>query len=222
MLEKKSPEANLERKKTTALLLGLVLALSGVYIALEWSKSDLEVFTVIETVDPGFIEIEIPITKEPEPTPPPPPAIVEQIIEIINQVPDDVDTQDIVIAGGEELGNEIIFQKPVDIDEEPPIVDFLPNEDMPKFIGNLNEFLSKNIRYPSIPAENGIQGRVVCQFVVNRDGQITDIKVLRSIDPLLDKEAVRVIQSMPAWKPGVQQGKPVSVRYTLPINFRLQ
>jgi protein TonB len=84
------------------------------------------------------------------------------------------------------------------------------------------KFLSENIKYPVIAQENGIQGRVICNFVVERDGSITDVQVVRGVDPSLDKEAVRVIQSMPKWKPGMQRGKPVRVRFTLPVVFRLQ
>ena len=96
---------------------------------------------------------------------------------------------------------------------------------MPEFPGGqsaLMKYLSENIRYPVIAQENGIEGRVICSFVVERDGSITDVQVVRGVDPSLDKEAVRVIQSMPKWKPGKQRGKPVRVRFTLPIVFRLQ
>ncbi len=96
---------------------------------------------------------------------------------------------------------------------------------MPQFPGGeqaLFKFLNENIKYPVIAQENGIQGRVICQFVVNTDGSIVDIQVVRGVDPSLDKEAVRVIQSMPKWIPGKQRGKPVRVRFTLPINFKLQ
>ena len=98
-------------------------------------------------------------------------------------------------------------------------------EQAPQFPGGQAELMSwlgKNIRYPVIAQENGIQGRVICQFVVGSDGSVRDIKVMRGVDPSLDKEAVRVIQSMPKWIPGRQNGKAVSVRYTLPVIFRLQ
>ncbi len=99
-------------------------------------------------------------------------------------------------------------------------------EDMAEFPGGqqaLIKYLSENVKYPAIAQENGIQGRVICQFVVNKDGAIIDIEVVRSGgDPSLDKEAVRVIKSMPKWKPGQQRGKPVRVRYTVPINFSLK
>ena len=98
-------------------------------------------------------------------------------------------------------------------------------EQAPQFPGGEAELMSwlvKNIRYPVIAQENGIQGRVICQFVVGSDGSVRDIKVVRSLDPSCDKEAVRVIQSMPKWIPGRQNGKAVSVRYTLPVIFKLQ
>ena len=83
-------------------------------------------------------------------------------------------------------------------------------------------FLNHNVKYPSIAEENGIQGRVVCKFVVERDGSITEVTVARSVDPVLDKEAVRVLKSMPKWIPGMQDGKPVRVQYTVPVTFKLQ
>ncbi len=98
-------------------------------------------------------------------------------------------------------------------------------EQAPQFPGGpaeLMAWLGKNIRYPVIAQENGIQGRVICQFVVGSDGSVRDVKVMRGVDPSLDKEAIRVIQSMPKWIPGRQNGKAVSVRYTLPVTFKLQ
>lgn len=99
-------------------------------------------------------------------------------------------------------------------------------ETMPEFPGGqqaLFKYLSENVKYPVIAQKNGIQGRVICQFVVNKDGSIVEVEVVRSGgDPSLDKEAVRVIKSMPKWKPGQQRGKPLRVKYTVPINFKLQ
>jgi protein TonB len=95
---------------------------------------------------------------------------------------------------------------------------------MPEFPGGvdaMNRYLVRNIKYPLIAQENGIQGRVICQFVVNSDGKIVDVQVVRGVEASLDKEAVRVIQSMPAWTPGRQGGKNVRVKYTLPIRFKL-
>ena len=93
---------------------------------------------------------------------------------------------------------------------------------MPSFPGgNVQKWIAKNVKYPVLAMENGIQGKVYIQFVIERDGSITDVKVLRGVDASLDKEAVRVVKAMPKWKPGKQRGKPVRVSYTLPINFQL-
>ena len=83
-------------------------------------------------------------------------------------------------------------------------------------------YLNRNVRYPAIAEENGIQGRVVCTFVVDHDGSITDVKVIKSVDPALDKEAIRVVKSMPKWEPGKLKGEPVRVKFTLPVTFKLQ
>ena len=101
-------------------------------------------------------------------------------------------------------------------------------EQMPRFPGDpgdnsvLMQYLGKNINYPSVAEENGDQGRVVCTFVVEKDGSISDVKVVRGVTPALDKEAVRVIKSMPKWQPGKQNGHSVRVKFTLPVTFKLQ
>lgn len=98
-------------------------------------------------------------------------------------------------------------------------------EELPAFPGGevaLMRFLSDNMKYPKVARESGIQGRVVVQFVVGSDGSICNAKVIRGIDPYLDKEALRVVSVMPRWKPGMQKGKPVSVQYTMPLMFRLE
>ena len=98
-------------------------------------------------------------------------------------------------------------------------------EQMPEFPGGqpaMMKWLAENVKYPKVAEENGIQGRVVCTFVVERDGSITGVQVARSIDPSLDKEAVRVLKSMPRWTPGKQGGSPVRVKYTVPVSFRLK
>lgn len=98
-------------------------------------------------------------------------------------------------------------------------------EEMPHFPGGaaaLQAFLSSNTKYPVVAQENGVQGRVIVSFVVERDGSITDVKVVRSVDPSLDREASRVVRSMPRWSPGKQNGSAVRVKYTVPVVFRLQ
>ena len=133
------------------------------------------------------------------------------------------------VVGNDENGEvlkakEVIATEPVKPKEEENKV-FDVVEQMPSFPGGnsaLMQFLSKNIKYPVVAEENGIQGRVVCTFVVERDGRVTDVRVVKSVDPSLDKEAVRVVSSMLAWIPGKQNGSAVRVKYTLPVAFRLQ
>ena len=177
-------------------------------------------------------EIEIPITEQPEQVQAPPPE-APSIAETLTIVDDDSDIQESAIQSSEETGQavEIKYTAPVAVqeeeEEEPEEQEiFQVVEQMPEYpdggMAGLMKYLSGAIRYPAIAAENGVQGRVTVQFVVNRDGSIVDAQVLRGVDPYLDKEALRVINSMPKWKPGMQRGKPVRVRYTVPVNFRLQ
>jgi protein TonB len=223
MTPKKSNAAKLEDKKTIFLLIGFVIVLSTLYIALEWSKS-YEPFKIVTSVIEPIDIIDIPATKQELPPPPPPPKV--ETIEDINIVDNTKQTESVKFSS--ETGNDIV-QAPIPLalttenPEDFKIVDFA--ERMPSFPGGdkaLFEFLSNNIKYPVIPAENNIQGRVICQFVVNKDGTIVEAMVVRSVDPHLDKEALRVIKLMPKWSPGWQDGKTVRVKYTLPINFKLQ
>lgn len=222
---KKSPKATLEDKKMLFLLMGFVMVLSLLYIGLEWTNSEVKVY---EVANSDFLledEIEIQTTQEELPPPPPPP--VPEVIEELNIVEDNVKTETIKIET-EDNKDKIVISAPVaapKVVEEDDQVIFQVVETMPTFPGGdqaLFKFLSDNIRYPVIAQENGIQGRVICQFVVNRDGSIVDVEVVRSVDPSLDCEAIRVIRLMPNWKPGMQRGKAVRVKYTLPVNFRLQ
>lgn len=223
---KKSPKASLEDKKFIYLLIGFIVALSLVYIAFEWTDKEI---TVYEEADSEFFfeeELDIIQTAEtPPPPPPPPPAPV--VVEVLNVVEDDKEVESIEIISEDDQDEVIEIAAPIaaPIEEEEEEVIFQVVEKMPEFPGGqqaLFEYLSKNIRYPVIAQENGLQGRVICQFVVNSDGSIVDIQVVRSVDPSLDKEAIRVIQSMPKWQAGEQRGKKVRVKYTLPVNFRLQ
>ena len=123
------------------------------------------------------------------------------------------------------INHSVIEDKPtIDKDEEEEV--FVVVESMPEFPcgqDSLFRYLSANVKYPVIAQENSIQGKVICQFVVNKDGSITDVEIIRSAgDPSLDEEAVRVVRSMPKWKPGKQRGKPVRVKYTIPIKFSLK
>ena len=223
---KKSPNASLEDKKLTFVLIGLVLVLSICYVAFEWTEKEVTKYEVSDT--DFFFEEEIDIQQTSQETPPPPPPPAVQEVEVLNVVEDDVETETIEINTEDEKDVEVVIAPPVEapVEEEEEEVIFMVVETMPEFPGGqqaLFKYLGENVKYPVIAQENGIQGRVICQFVVNKDGSIVDVVVVRSSgEPSLDKEALRVINSMPKWKPGKQRGKPVRVKYTVPVNFRLQ
>ena len=133
------------------------------------------------------------------------------------------------VKGNDDAAGEVLKAKEVIAQPEPPKEEetkvFDVVEQMPSFPGGqaaLMSYLSNNIKYPQIAMENGVQGRVVCTFVVERDGSITDIRVVRGVDPSLDKEAIRVLKSMPHWIPGKQNGSAVRVKFTVPVTFKLQ
>ena len=227
---KKSPKADLESKKSTWFLVGYVIVLSVMFIAFEWSKRDVKIDMSGAIADMVIEEEMIPITEQEEPVAPPPaPVAPPPVAEQLTIVEDDADVEQTDIASTEDVGQavEIKYVAPTVEEEEPEEQTiFEVVEEMPEFPNGgqagLMQYLAKNIKYPTIAQENGTQGRVTCQFVVNKDGSIVDAKVIRGVDPYLDKEAIRVINSMPKWKPGKQRGKPVRVKYTVPVMFRLQ
>ena len=223
---KKSEKASLENDKLIYVLMGLVFVLSLFYVALEWTEREVTKYEVTDTEFLFEEEVEIQQTSQETPPPPPPPAVQE--VEVLNVVEDNVETESIEVNTEDDKETEVVIAAPVEapVEEEEEEVVFVVVESMPEFPGGqqaLFKYLSENVKYPVIAQENGIQGKVICQFTVNKDGSIVDIQVVRSAgDKSLDKEAVRVIQSMPKWKPGKQRGKPVRVKYTVPVNFKLQ
>jgi len=225
---KKSPKANLEVHKNTFILMGLVLGISVLFFAFEWSTETkkLDETVIVQDI---LAEEEIEVTRR-EPTPPPPPPPPEpETPEISEVVEEKVETKfDIQVEDNQaqrQVQTYVPPPPPKPKQEEVTEEIFVVVENQPEFPGGnaaMMKFLSDNIKYPVIAQENGIQGRVICNFVVERDGSITDVQVVRGVDPSLDREAVRVIQSMPRWTPGKQRGQAVRVRFTLPVVFRLQ
>ena len=226
MQVKKSENASLEKDKLVYVLMGLVFTLSLVFVALEWTEKEVTKYEVTDTEFLFEEEVDIQQTSQETPPPPPPPAVQE--VEVLNVVEDNVETESIEVNTEDDKAEEVVIAAPVEapVEEEEEEVVFVIVESMPEFPGGqqaLFKYLSENVKYPVIAQENGIQGRVICQFVVNKDGSIVDVEVVRSGgDASLDKEAVRVIKTMPKWKPGKQRGKPVRVKYTVPVNFKLQ
>lgn len=223
---KKNPSLVMENKRFPRFLTGLLFALSFVFICLEWTNSDKTVTAPAKSKIIWEDEELIPITTmndiKPKVLPPPPPKIVEEI-EIVKN--DEVVEE--TIETSEDL-NQIVAIKHVDVIVDEPVEEeevFTIVETMPEFPGGesaLRKFLADNIRYPTLAQENGIQGKVVVEFIIGKDGGVYDIAISRSVEGSLDKEATRVVGLMPKWIPGKKNGKTVKVKYFLPVMFRFQ
>lgn len=223
---KKSPKADLENKKAVFMQIGLVVALSLVLIAFEWTTTDVAIGSMQMTEDVAAEEEIIPITRQEEVKPPPPPP-PPKVSDVLNIVEDDVELDDELELMDTEANEntEIDYQAIEVVEEEEDAPVFFIVEQMPVFPGGeeaLRKYIAQSVKYPAIAQENGIQGRVFVAFVVNTKGEVTDVKIARGVDPNLDKEAIRVVSNMPKWTPGKQRGKAVKVSYTVPINFVLQ
>lgn len=230
MESKKTTRANLETTRTANWLMGVIVVLAMLFASFEW-KSTITASDYLPRTFDGGDEYLPPITP-PAPTlePPPPPKV--EIAEIINEVENEVETPNAEIAGTEELNDPAPPKPPMhpgfdnnDDIETPTDGFFVVVETMPKFPGGdvaLMNFIAQSIKYPTVALERGIEGSVICSFIIDKDGSITDVEIVRGIDVSLDKEAARVIGLMPKWSPGMQRDKAVRVKYTMPIRFRLQ
>lgn len=222
---KKSPHANLEGQTGSRVLMGLLTVLAVLFVAFEWTQTTPRTNNDLLAAEDISLEEElIPITMpEKKTTPPPPQAVVT--VETIEIVDDKSEVEETTIASMEDQTDviEIVETEPIVEDEPTDEDEPLPAAQVqPEFPGGaaaLKKYLNDNLRYPPIPRNQGIQGRVIVAFVVNKDGSIVDITVMKALDPYLDKEAVRVVSAMPKWKPGTVQGRPVRVRYTIPVQF---
>ena len=226
---KKSEKASLENKKLLFLEIGLIISLLIVYIALEWTSKETNT-SVLEDNTEVLIEEEI-ISTNME-TPPPPPAAPKMPVlsDQIDIVDDEIELEDDMFMNLEDdasLGVEIMDY--VEVEEEVVEEEAIPFqlvEEKPSFQGgDANQFskwVNSRLVYPEIAKENGVQGRVTLQFTVEKDGTVTKVKVLRGVDPSLDKEAVRVVSQSPKWKPGKQRDRAVPVTYTFPVIFQLR
>jgi protein TonB len=227
---KKTKRADLEGGKTPSFLMGIIIGCAILFVGFEWGTRDVQVGAesgITEIITEEDIEITRP--EDAPPPPPPPPAPVEA--EILTVVEDDVELEQQEIASTEETGAAQIqtYVAPaaanIEDEEESEQQIFTVVEDMPIFPGGdaeLLRYLNTSPKYPVIAQENGIQGRVTVTFVVDKDGVVRDAEIVRGVDPSLDKEALRVITAMPRWTPGKQRGKPVRVKFTVPVTFRLQ
>lgn len=227
MERKKSEKADLENKKGMFVQVGLVVALSIILIGFEWtSKPEDDDDT--EMVSQIAMEDEMIVTRRQEPPKEQPKPETPKVAEVLDIVEDDVEIDDFDFDMEVDEDTEYDFTMLEDEEEEVEEEQvFFIVEDMPTFNGGdpaieFRKYIAQNLEYPEIAAENGISGRVIVQFAVNNRGKVVDAVVVRSVDPALDKEAIRVVMASPPWSPGKQRGKPVKVLFTFPINFVLQ
>ena len=226
MIEKKSPKADLENKRGLFVEIGLVIVLALVLFGFEWktyNKTKVEAFQRQATDVPEEM-VEITKQETPPPQAPPPPQVT-----VLNIVDDNVQIDnDFTVDAEATQTTQVQEYVPVQKAEEEVIEEqeiFQVVESMPEFPGGEEariQFLRDNIKYPQMARESGIQGTVYVTFVVEPDGRVTGVRVLRGIGGGCDEEAIRVVKAMPRWIPGKQRGKPVRVQFNMPIKFTLQ
>lgn len=226
---KKSEKASLKNKRLLFVEIGFVVALGATLFAFEWSTKDKQVAT-LDAGNQEIVEEEIiPITQE---TPPPPPETpkIPILSDQIDIVEDDIKVDDMIINTEDDANLGVEIQDYVEEVQEEVIeeeaIPFQLVEEKPSFQGgdanNFSKWVNQRLVYPEVAKENGVQGRVMLQFTVNTDGTVSNVKVLRGVDPSLDKEAVRVVSQSPKWTPGKQRDRKVKVTYTFPVIFQLR
>lgn len=228
---KKSPKANLENKRMLFIELGLVFALVVVLAAFEYKTYDKNISMITAETQLIIEEEQIPITME---TPPPPPEVPQAPVlsDAIEIVEDDITIEEDIFINTEDDASfaveirDYISYTPQEEEVEEEEIPLAIVEEKPKFMGGdentFTKWVFERIVYPEVAKENGVQGRVVLSFIVDADGYVKNVTVLRGVDPSIDKEAVRVVSSSPRWTPGRQRDKAVRVRYNFPLNFQLR
>ena len=229
MKAKKNPNVSLEQRKGSFFAVGLLFTLAAVFCMFEYRSYDEQIIESLKSVKLNLIEEEvIPVSQITPPPPPPPPQATSQIEIVADEViiEDELEIDDMEV----DLDTEIDYTIS-DIDTDAPEEEvyeeeiFTIVEKMPEFPGGIEalfSYLGKTLTYPAMAKDAKIQGKVYVTFVVDRDGSIANVKVLRGIGGGCDEEAVKVIKKMPKWEPGRQRGKAVRVQYNLPINFILK
>ncbi len=231
MIERKTPEANIEKRRMAWRVLGFVGALSLILSALAWTSYDINVVSAFDFEVDLIEDEEIPpdVVTPPPPPPPPQQTTIIEIVDDDEEIEEELEVEDMEVSEDTEI--EIIedFEEEVEDDTPFMIVENMPAlGDCKKLRGEerhqctqmeIIKYVAQNTKYPPIAKDAGIQGTVFVYFVVDKTGAVVDSKVLRPVDPRLDKEALRVINSLPKFEPGEQRGKAVSVQYTIPVKF---
>jgi len=226
---KKNPKADLENRRGLYLEIGLVVVMVAALVAFNVKSYDQDQVEVTQRTAIDEIE-DLVIQTQQEELPPPPPPEAPEVTTELNIIEDDAESSnEIGIVNAEVNDNTqnieitpVVIEKEEEEDEQ---VIFQVVENDPEFPGGIEamyKFLAQNIKYPQLARENNITGRVYVTFVVEKDGSVSGVKVLRDIGGGCGAEAVRVVKSMPKWTPGKQRGKAVRVQYNLPVNFNLQ
>lgn len=237
MEENKVIDVDLHGQSTTSLLIGYVLVLAAIFVAFEWTQREVQIEETEEVIyDFAMEEDMIPITEQKEQVSAPPPS-APPVAELINIVDNNTEIPEEEVQTSEEVNQAItavvgtgaptavVAGPPVvvaEVVEDDAIVDVPEqNASFPGGEEALRKWLAQNLKYPSVLQEQGVQGRVTCKFVVNKDGTIQDITIMRSPDQLFSDEAIRVIKKMPKWTPARQGNRAVRARFILPITFTL-
>lgn len=224
METKKSNRANLEKRRLMFTQIGLIVSLALAWMVFEtksYGKQEIRTFDGTTEAIPDDL---VPVTVQEKPQPIEKPKVVNMITVVDNneEIESEIDI-DVNVEEDEPIEPTI----PIDIIEDEIVeeVPFIIVENMPTFPGGekkMMEYVAKNVKYPQLAKEVGTQGRVFVSFVVEKDGSITNVTILRGIGSGCDEEAMRVVKSMPKWNPGLQCGRAVRVSCNLPINFKLQ
>lgn len=220
MQPKKTEKANIDKNIGKYFLVGLAVSIALVITAFEWRFFDQQTKELTSDLEIEEDEMVADVTQQKKRKPPPPAPPEIEIVE--DDVDVDEDQPDIKEVDMDQNTAMNLPEGKEEAKEDDKI--FMVVEDSPTFPGGEGEmmrYISNNIEYPQMEKENGIEGQVVVNFVVNEDGSISNIKILKGITKGLNEEAKRVIKTMPKWEPGEQRGKPVKVRVNLPIRFSL-
>ena len=230
MISRKTTQADIENKRSTLRALGFIASFSLILIALSYTSYDVITRQALNYEADLLEDEEIPINIVTPPPPPPPPqqTTVIEIVDDEEEIEIELEIEDIELDEDTEIE---IIEEDDDVDDDTP---FMIVENMPALAQcktmrgderhqctqmEIIKYVSKNTKYPPIAKDAGIQGTVFVYFVVGKDGKVKDVKVLREVDSRLDKEAKRVVESLPRFDPGSQRGKNVSVQYTIPVKF---
>ncbi|MBQ2131222.1 MAG: energy transducer TonB [Prevotella sp.] len=237
MESKKTSKADLNEKRGTFFVLGIILALSLLFVSLEYTSKEFDSFLEEEYLDDLAQDFELlPSMDEEEEletaSPQEQTTVLTENIKVTEEIPSEIDNTSIPTPLIEqEVTEDMTNEKETDEQTPPNVaeqaeepIQFRIVEQYPEFPGGMTEYmkwLTRNLRYPDIARSQKIQGKVVVQFIVNQDGTIAEAKVVKSVNPHLDREAMRVIRMMPSWKPGIQDNKPCKTMVAVPIVFKL-